>query len=89
VSFLFRTKYSPNGVRRSADKRADHRDLEADDQTASTGESAATVGIHGAVYCFHETFFEVGVHTRFHYMVSYGMGDPWDAAFADAARRSA
>jgi hypothetical protein len=46
-------------------------------------------GINSAVYCFHETFFEVGVHTRFHYMVSYGMGDSWDAAFADAARRSA
>jgi hypothetical protein len=31
-------------------------------------------GIRGAVYCFHETFFEVSVHTRFHYIVSFGMG---------------
>jgi hypothetical protein len=44
-------------------------------------------GVHGATYCFHETFFEVGVRTRFHYMVAFGMGGSWETAFADAAER--
>jgi hypothetical protein len=46
-------------------------------------------GPYGAVYCFHETFFEVGVRTRLGYMVTFGMGDSWRTAFADAAKRGA
>jgi hypothetical protein len=44
-------------------------------------------GVYGAVYCFHETFFEVGVRNRLHYMLAFGMGDSWETAFADSAER--
>jgi len=44
-------------------------------------------GANGAVYCFHETFYEVGIRTHLNFMVAYGMGDSWETAFVDAARR--
>ena len=44
-------------------------------------------GGSGAVYCFHDTFYEVGMRAPFHFMVAYGTGASWEAAFADAARR--
>ena len=30
-------------------------------------------GSSGAVYCFHETFYEVGIRTRFDFIVAYGI----------------
>jgi hypothetical protein len=50
-------------------------------------EAHRRFGSLGAVYCFHGTFFEVGVRTSFNFMLAYGMGACWETAFADAAKR--